>query len=358
MRRHFIHFLTVVAAAFAAASCGIEGGENTSTDLTISVDSPVIRCDGQSSAKIVVKLGGTPVTEGVSFYDGTTNKPVEIPNMTFTTTTAGLYSFWATYKTFHTEKIKITAIESPLPELPADPQPGKTSFVKKVFITQFTGTACGYCPKMISILEDMSDETPEQFILAACHTYNDSDPAFLNYSIDNALSVSGYPTVVLNLDKTQKFNDYTKPSQLKGMVASDYGDGKCGVGISASSVVDGQNLVVKAQVKVATSGRYRIGAWLLEDGIAARQEGLGNIIHNNCVRDIYSKNSAYDYTGPLHIVEAGETAVEFFMGTLDSKWVKENCHIVVFACAQKENGNYVVANVIDFPMGQSHTFAY
>ena len=211
---------------------------------------------------------------------------------------------------------------------------------------------------MISILEDMSDETPEQFILAACHTYNDSDPAFLNYSIDNALSVSGYPTVVLNLDKTQKFNDYTKPSQLKGMVASDYGDGKCGVGISASSVVDGQNLVVKAQVKVATSGRYRIGAWLLEDGIAARQEGLGNTIHNNCVRDIYSKNSAYDYTGPLHIVEAGETAVEFFMGTLDSKWVKENCHIVVFACAQKENGNYVVANVIDFPMGQSHTFAY
>ena len=203
MRRHFIHFLTVVAAAFAAASCGIEGGENTSTDLTISVDSPVIRCDGQSSAKIVVKLGGTPVTEGVSFYDGTTNKPVEIPNMTFTTTTAGLYSFWATYKTFHTEKIKITAIESPLPELPADPQPGKTSFAKKVFVTQFTGTACGYCPKMISILEDMSDETPEQFILAACHTYNDSDPAFLNYSIDNALSVSGYPTVVLNLDKTQ-----------------------------------------------------------------------------------------------------------------------------------------------------------
>ena len=382
MKRIFT-FLMMVAAFAAATSCGLEGGEttddpnkdqnqnpdpdpdqngneNTSTDLTISIDTPVIKADGQSAANITVKLGTEVLKDGVKFYDAKTDKPMSIKNFAFTATEAGVYSFWASYKTFHTKSVTVTAITSSIPDLPLDKKPESTSFVKRVFINQFTGTGCGYCPNMIDVLTKFSKTYPDKYVLAACHTYNDTDPAYLDYSIDNAMSVGGYPCVVLNLDKTQKFQDYTKPALLKNMFLEDYGTGKVGTGIAVSTLLDGDNIVIRAAMKVASEGKYRIGAWLLEDGIMAKQSGAGNdpIEHNNCVRDIYSKNTGTDYSGRLHIMDAGESAEEFFLATMNSKWNSAKCHVVVFVCAQKTNGNYAVVNVIDCPLGKSLSYEY
>ena len=373
----------MVAAFAAATSCGLEGGdttddpnkdqnqnpdpdpdqngnENTSTDLTISIDTPVIKADGQSAANITVKLGTEVLKDGVKFYDAKTDKPMSIKNFAFTATEAGVYSFWASYKTFHTKSVTVTAITSSIPDLPLDKKPESTSFVKRVFINQFTGTGCGYCPNMIDVLTKFGKTYPDKYVLAACHTYNDTDPAYLDYSIDNAMSVGGYPCVVLNLDKTQKFQDYTKPALLKNMFLEDYGTGKVGIGIAVSTLLDGENIVIRAAMKVASEGKYRIGAWLLEDGIMAKQSGAGNdpIEHNNCVRDIYSKNTGTDYSGRLHIMDAGESAEEFFLATMNSKWNSAKCHVVVFVCAQKTNGNYAVVNVIDCPLGKSLSYEY
>ena len=382
MKRIFT-FLMMVAAFAAATSCGLEGGEttddpnkdqnqnpdpdpdqndneNTSTDLTISIDTPVIKADGQSAANITVKLGTEVLKAGVKFYDAKTDKPMSIKDFAFTTTEAGVYSFWASYKTFHTKSVTVTAITSSIPDLPLDKKPESTSFVKRVFINQFTGTGCGYCPNMIDVLTKFGKTYPDKFVLAACHTYNNDDPAFLDYSIDNAMAVGGYPCVVLNLDKTQKFQDYTKPALLKNMFLEDYGTGKVGTGIAVSTLLDGENIVIRAAMKVASEGKYRIGAWLLEDGIMAKQSGAGNdpIVHNNCVRDIYSKNTGTDYSGRLHIMDAGESAEEFFLATMNSKWNSAKCHVVVFVCAQKTNGNYAVVNVIDCPLGKSLSYEY
>ena len=382
MKRIFT-FLMMVAAFAAATSCGLEGGdttddpnkdqnqnpdpdpdqngnENTSTDLTISIDTPVIKADGQSAANITVKLGTEVLKDGVKFYDAKTDKPMSIKNFAFTATEAGVYSFWASYKTFHTKSVTVTAITSSIPDLPLDKKPESTSFVKRVFINQFTGTGCGYCPNMIDVLTKFGKTYPDKYVLAACHTYNYTDPAYLDYSIDNAMSVGGYPCVVLNLDKTQKFQDYTKPALLKNMFLEDYGTGKVGTGIAVSTLLDGENIVIRAAMKVASEGKYRIGAWLLEDGIMAKQSGAGNdpIEHNNCVMDIYSKNTGTDYSGRLHIMDAGESAEEFFLATMNSKWNSAKCHVVVFVCAQKTNGNYAVVNVIDCPLGKSLSYEY
>ena len=381
MKRIFT-FLMMVAAFAAATSCGLEGGEttddpnkdqnqnpdpdpdqndneNTSTDLTISIDTPVIKADGQSAANITVKLGTEVLKDGVKFYDAKTDKPMSIKDFAFTATEAGVYSFWASYKTFHTKSVTVTAITSSIPDLPLDKKPESTSFVKRVFINQFTGTGCGYCPNMIDVLTKFGKTYPDKYVLAACHTYNDTDPAYLDYSIDNAMAVGGYPCVVLNLDKTQKFH-YTQPTLLKNMFLEDYGTGKVGTGIAVSTLLDGENIVIRAAMKVASEGKYRIGAWLLEDGIMAKQSGAGNdpIEHNNCVRDIYSKNTGTDYSGRLHIMDAGESAEEFFLATMNSKWNSAKCHVVVFVCAQKTNGNYAVVNVIDCPLGKSLSYEY
>ena len=382
MKRIFT-FLMMVAAFAAATSCGLEGGEttddpnkdqnqnpdpdpdqndneNTSTDLTISIDTPVIKADGQSAANITVKLGTEVLKAGVKFYDAKTDKPMSIKDFAFTTTEAGVYSFWASYKTFHTKSVTVTAITSSIPDLPLDKKPESTSFVKRVFINQFTGTGCGYCPNMIDVLTKFGKTYPGKVVVAACHTYDNDDPAVLDYPLDNAMAVGGYPCVVLNLDKTQKFQNYTQPALLKNMFLEDYGTGKVGTGIAVSTLLDGDNIVIRAAMKVASEGKYRIGAWLLEDGIMAKQSGAGvdPIEHNNCVRDIYSKNTASDYSGRLHIMDAGESAQEFFLATMNSKWKSANCHVVVFVCAQKSNGNYATVNVIDCPLGKSLSYEY
>lgn len=361
MKRIINMILMTVAAITAATSCGIDnnGPENTATDLTISVDTPVIRSDGKSAAKITVKLGDEVVTDGVTLYDAANDSPADIPGMTFTTTEPGIHSFWATYKTFHTKPVSITAITSPIPELPADSKPAATDFARKVFITQFTGTGCQFCPNMISLLEKFAENNEGKFVLAACHTFNNTDPAFIDEPIDNAMAISGYPNVVLDLDKSRKFADYTKPARFAEMFEDEYADGKSDTGISVASVLDGNNLVVKAKMKVAKDGKYRLAAWLLEDGIEAKQSGSSNPvdIHDNCVRLIMGKNSASDFTGSRYMLEAGESVEEFFLMTLDSKWKSENCHIVVFACT--ENGlTYTVNNVVDCPAGSNVAFSY
>ena len=65
MKKYIFAILMMVAAAFAATSCGLEGGDdtNTSNDLTISVDYTVLRAVVKSSAKIIVKLGHEVVTD-------------------------------------------------------------------------------------------------------------------------------------------------------------------------------------------------------------------------------------------------------------------------------------------------------
>ena len=154
-----------------------DGGGNLEGEMTIEVDQPLIRADGNSSATIIVKIGGVEVTEGVTLYDASTNKVVDIPGMKFTTNTPGRYSFWAAYKTKHSETVTVTAISAAIPELPADPSPTSTDFSRRVLIQQFTGTNCGFCPFMVNLLRNFgaSPANEGKWILAAIHTYVQPD---------------------------------------------------------------------------------------------------------------------------------------------------------------------------------------
>ena len=151
-----IEFLTfITAGAVMFSSCSSLTGDDEGTDgpgtpgatgLELQVSDMVIQADGKDAAVFTVLSDGKPVSEGVRFYDGATNRQIELPEMAFTTTETGTYTFWAAYGTSHTETVSVTAIGFPVPELPDDPDPENTSFSRRVLLTQFTGTGCGYCP--------------------------------------------------------------------------------------------------------------------------------------------------------------------------------------------------------------------
>ena len=298
----------VLLAAFAAAlsSCGTGTADHDDDDTVPSVKSLVLRAsatvieaDGIDAVQLEVLADGVPVTEGVRLYDGLTNTLLELPSMAFTTTEPGNYYFWAAYGTKQTEMVQVRAVGFELPELPADPEPESTSFVKRVLLTQFTGTA-----------------------------------AYLEQRLDQAMGVSGYPTVVA--DMAYSYDNYLDEDGFRQMIDLAWSELPAKAGISVSTSLAGNQLVVMASVKAAETSMYSVGAWLLEDGIEGKQANYhpelwtGDYgIHDNCIRYADSRVTNIDYSGfSLGTVEAGQTS------------------------------EYSVTNAVDVPLEGSYPFEY
>ena len=371
--KKYIRLFVSLAAAAAMLSCGTGIVDHGDGDPVPSVESLVLRAsttvieaDGTDAVQLEVLADGVPVTEDVRLYDGITNLPVELPSMSFTTTEPGTYYFWAAYGTSQSDQIKITAVDFALPELPEDPCPESTEFRKRVLLTQFTGTGCGYCPGMIEILRSvLADEDYAAGVIhTAAHTYNNTDPAYLEQRLDQAMSVSGYPMVVA--DMAYSYNNYYDEGGLREMIDLASGQpAKAGISVS-TSLGDGQ-LVVMASVKAAETGMYSVGAWLLEDGIEGKQTNYypntwtGDYdTHDNCIRYADSRVTNIDYSGfSLGTVEAGQTSEYVFTIGLDEDWVADNCHVAVFVTVPDKAGRYwSVTNAVDVPLDASRPFEY
>ena len=342
-----------------------EGGSKPLGELTLTVDEPVIRADGQSAATFTVMVGETVVTEGVQFYDGN-DKPVELPDMKFTTTVPGVYTFWVSYKTKFSDKVEVMAMSAMVPVIPTDPQPDSSDFHRRSLLIQFTGTGCGYCPLMVNTIRRLASDTSyaDKFVHTACHTYNDTDPAYIQTNLTGAMGVGAYPSCIFNLDKTTLFQTNTSDAAIKDYLDKKYGEG-ARVGVAGACVTDGSQLVLRAGIKAGKAGSYRLAAWVLEDGIVGKQQnymakdefGMGFDVHDNCIRAIYGQNASKDFTGQTFNLEAGETGDMFVIFDMPSYWVQENLHVVVFASAQ-DGTTYTVNNCIDIPVNSSAAFSY
>lgn len=95
----FLTFITAGAVMFSSCSSltgddeGADGpGTPGATGLELQVSDMVIQADGKDAAVFTVLSDGKPVSEGVRFYDGATNRQIELPEMAFTTTETGTYT--------------------------------------------------------------------------------------------------------------------------------------------------------------------------------------------------------------------------------------------------------------------------
>jgi hypothetical protein len=357
--------------------------EKPQTGLVLTATPSTITADGEDVAILEVTLDGEVIEQGFTLYDDEDNI-VELENMEFSTTVAGEYKFWAAYKAYNSETITITAEEPTTdgpdnpdePEGPTDEDPENLNFKRRVLLTQITGTGCGYCPGMVSALEEVmqSKTFANNTVLAVAHRYNSSDPAYLTNALDVALGVSGAPW--LNADMCYTYGLYSNMVEvIHKMVDASFERTTTKAGISAVSYIEDDKVVVKATVKAAEESHFRIGAWLMEDGIYGQQtnygfEGEFNT-HDNCIRVADSKVSSSDYTGyeigpvdedgKVQPIKKGETAEYTFTIELKDKWKRENCSLVLFVTApEKLQGreSYFVNNVIEMPLEGEVAFEY
>lgn len=303
----------------------------------------------------------------------------------FISQTIGRYKFTAVYGTgadsgfTDYDRISVIKTPPPFPAAPEDTYVESTNFRRRILLTQFTGTGCGYCPNMMNALYAVKNSSyNSKVVFTAAHLYNSSDPAYL-YKADLA-SVSGvtsYPDITADLAPSIKQNTSKANTAFLNTLISDAEKRevvKGGIAVSSKYYAEENYVVVTALVKAAVSDNFRVGAWLLEDKIIAEQsnygttptQGLNFNEHNNCIRRVDSKQSSRDFTGKtLGALAKGETATMNFSFPLKENgegasdtWNHANLRLVVFISTKGADGKWYVNNVVEAPIDGTKDFEY
>lgn len=275
--------------------------------------------------------------------------------------------------------LALTAVDFAIPSRAIDSAPSRTDFTKRMFVTQFTGTECGYCPYFIAALHTLAEdeEYGDKFVLAAVHTYSTTDPMYpQDYSdIDRVFGVNSYPTIICDMKNSLSNNGYeTNMKLLRNQINNSLAEAPK-AGISAKIDYEDGIVVARVTVKAAEAGNYRVGGWLVEDGIHATQYNNGCKVdvdfstHESAVRIADSKpESEKHYAGhSIGTLAAGDIADYVFVmelkqsGEVDNPkthWVAENCRLVFFVTVDSAEGTYVTNVVENENLTQTITFEY
>ena len=282
-----------------------------------------------------------------------------------------------------------------IPETPADPKPSSTDFKARTLITEFTTTGCSWCPSMKRVLHGALEdaETADKVVMTACHSSlvnSVKDPAYIRTGYEDFSGATGLPFVFCDMYYGFGYYNGLSAKDLMGLfdeLCTEKEAAAAGIAVT-SSLEDGQ-LVAKVTVKAAQTGSYRVGAFLLEDGIYGKQTSAGEDDwmhnHDNVIRYIdsrYYSNAGREqfYGHSVGEVEAGKTADHVFVWMLDDIWskgalageqyggyywdpfVENNLHLAVFVSTistdDKGNEYYYVNNAIDCPVNGQTPYEY
>lgn len=351
-------------------------GQTGSGKLEITTDKTLIQSNGSDIATLTVTLDGAVVKDGVEFFDAKLN-PLDIVDGKFSVTAPGEYQVWATYGTAYSDKVTIRAITIPVPATPSDPKPASTDFKAKVLLTQFTGTACGYCPGMMLKLHPVLEDPAmaDKIVWVASHSYgwNASYPDPASISSDFCDVLGGqHPS--LNLDLKLKFLNTAanNTEALRGYV-NEFCEAKKEVasGIAVNVKLADDVVVAKVTIKAAETAEYRVGGFLLEDGLKATQISASETwmnTHNACIRHIDATNN---YRGhKIGKINKGETVDYAFVWDLNKiwkqplaekkwkEWVEENLRVAFFVTCPDADGNYSVNNAVECAVNSQLKFEY
>jgi hypothetical protein len=354
----FTKFFALVAATVAMFAACTPGGDVTTAtgDITLSAETVV---EVNTPIHFVVKdSSGANVTNGATIYDKSHDfAQVENP---FTPTVDGDYTFYAVVGDAISKDFKVT-VTPEVPALPEDTDAANTSFKHRILLVDHTGNTCGYCPRMMKALKEIeeSGDFDGKYYEAMSHSYSNTDPAFSGAaaSISSHYGLQGYPTLTYNFyhPTSSSYN----AEHIKGQINALWKE-SADAGIAASTNLAAKSVVVNAEVKAAVDGEYSITAWLLEDGIYAKQtnataEWMNT--HNNAIRQAATTSPLTGYE--LGTLKAGETASQILNLTIArDTWNRDNMKVMVIVSKKGANNRFDVANVVLCPINDSVTYNY
>lgn len=354
----FTKFFALVAATVAMFAACTPGGDVTTAtgDITLSAETVV---EVNTPIHFVVKdSSGANVTNGATIFDKSHDfAQVENP---FTPTVDGDYTFYAVVGDAISKDFKVT-VTPEVPALPEDTDAANTSFKHRILLVDHTGNTCGYCPHMMKALKEIeeSGDFDGKYYEAMSHSYSNTDPAFSGAaaSISSHYGLQGYPTLTYNFyhPTSSSYN----AEHIKGQINALWKE-SADAGIAASTNLAAKSVVVNAEVKAAVDGEYSITAWLLEDGIYAKQTNATDEwmnTHNNAIRQAATTSPLTGYE--LGALKTGETAEQILNLTIArDTWNRDNMKVMLIVSKKGDNKKFDVANVVICPINDSVTYDY
>lgn len=385
--KNIIKYASLLFAAAVLFACE---GVQTVSELKLTSDKNLVQVN--ETVVLTVTLGDKVITDGVVFYDSDLNI-IDIPDFKFSSDKAGKYEIWANYGSYESETLTITVTDIKMPESPADPKPESTNFKVRALMTEFTTTGCSWCPSMKSVLHEVFEDAAvaDMVVFSACHSSlvnSVPDPAYIRTEYETFSKSTGMPFVFCDMYSGFPYMQNLTSNDVKGLIRELCEEKKdIAAGIAVSSKLENGQVVAKVTIKAAQSASYRVGAFLLEDGIYGKQtsasaEWMHN--HDDVIRYIdgsYNNGGQELFYGhSVGQIEAGKTADYAFAWLLDDIWkvgrrngesyggyswddpVIENLHMAVFVTSvdvnEKGEEFYRVVNAIDCPINGKTPFEY
>lgn len=385
MKRYW-NLLTCLFILACTAACTGNSGSDEDTageagTLVLKASATYIENNGTDAATFTVLKGEKDVTAQAAIYQKKGSTFEQFNGTTFTSTTTGEYSFFASYNGEMSASITVV-VTSGMLEVPADPQPEKfDGFKHRLLALQGTSLGCVYCPMMIAGLTEFEKtEEAKSTLLVAAHGVMDGDNMISTYSsaVLKESGINGIPSLLFNLQSSSEsmgIYGSDSPTAVCGRIQAEVQEllktgANTGISAAVSGTESSGTIKVTASVKVGQTGKYRVCAWVLEDGIYAKgqlngypslEETYDFTHHSNVLRCISSTSPITGGNlGGKSECQAGETLVFSHEFSLSSMNIDNLANTrVLILVSQTQNGvRYTVDNAISCAVNQSVAFEY
>jgi thiol-disulfide isomerase/thioredoxin len=237
---------------------------------------------------------------------------------------------------------------SDLPVAVIDPLSLPASFSKKAVVEDFTGTWCGWCPRVSHAASLVEEQTDKVFVVGV-HNGDQMANSF-GSAMENEYSIAGYPTAYV--DRANEWT-YPEPSNVDQALNAAVGTADVGLAIASSLTGSVLDFTVYQGFLESMTG-VKLVVFVLEDGILANQTNytsyyggastITNFEHNGVLRYSATNVMGNSTTSTSGVHEQSYSVDLSSYGVL----VPENTGVLAMLVTQTGrvllNAQYVAAN--------------
>ena len=259
------------------------------------------------SFSFMVLSGKEDITDRSIIYEVTDDGNLPLEGTSYTPDREGAYIFIAECEGHVSPLLYLSAAEI---------APEGDLFLRKSLVLDYTATWCVNCPAMAQAIAEAAALSGGRIEKIAINYLDD-----LQVPAGNALAdrfgVQALPYVVTGLDASLA-TSVASPEVLWSHSRTVLEQATPACGLSISSSLSGNELLVDVEVCSAAEGDYTLGVALVEDGIVAGQTGAGDsYVHNAVLRSLLHKTAPAEGLGDaLGKIGKGEKTKRSFTCTI------------------------------------------